>query len=875
MTSSPALSCRTAGQSFDSAGGGNSLPAAAPTTIPRWTQDPQPGQEQVELPVPGDLGTAVRTLAQSLQVAPGSIWLAAHARVLQSLSGETEITTGCLDAFGTWQCNLDLTHRSWRALVSDANDRQIRARTEQSGPMQASFRQANHKAAAPGYEVVFGGLRDDDTELPEGIVLGMSVGNAATGEVLRLNYRRDVLDEDAALRIAGYHLSAVRHLVSDPESDPDDVDLVGPEERRFQLEQLAGPGRPRPQARFHELFEERVRQHPERIAAVQDSREWTYAELNARANRLARALLARGLQSEDIVAVVAERDLEWMAAVIGILKAGGAYLPIEPHFPADRIARTLTRAGAHVVVTESGSTTTLDEALEGMPAVTKLLFEDIEAEGHPTDDPGLVIRPDQLAYVYFTSGSTGEPKGAMCEHAGMVNHLYAKIEDLGIGPGDVVAQSAPQCFDISLWQLVSALLVGGRTLIIGQDRILDVERFIDTVERGAVAVFQVVPSYLDAVVAYLGGKPHALPHLRCVSATGEALKRELVRRWFEVMPDVKLVNAYGLTETSDDTNHEVMSAAPTGGSVPLGPPIPNVRIHILDERQRLVPLGAPGEIAFSGVCVGRGYINDPERTAQAYSTDPYVDGARLYRAGDYGRWSPDGKLEYLGRRDNQVKISGFRIEIGDIENALLRVPGVRDGAVVVGEGAGQSKFLVAFYSGSRPLEVDEIRSELAARVPGYMVPSAYRWQESLPLTGNGKIDRKALTRMAREVVPEAGAATEALSAAEQRLAEAWATVLGLPVGRIGGQDSFFALGGTSLSAVKLAVLLKRAVSIKDIMQTPILADLAALLEASSLAGTAVPPAPRMAGAVTEPDSMVPAGGPVGLSHPLPMKRKDL
>jgi len=534
-----------------------------------------------------------------------------------------------------------------------------------------------------------------------------------------------------------------------------------------------------------------------------------------------------------------------------------------------------------MVLTEEGSTGTLDEALDGLPAVTRLLFDTIESEGHSDDDPGVEVRPDQLAYVYFTSGSTGEPKGAMCEHEGMVNHLYAKIEDLGVGPGDVIAQSAPQCFDISLWQLVSALLVGGRTHIVAQDRILDVERFIDTVERGAVAVFQVVPSYLDAVVAYLAGKPHALPHLRCVSATGEALKRELVRRWFDVMPNVKLVNAYGLTETSDDTNHEVMSAAPAGGSVPLGPPIPNVRIHILDERQRLVPLGAPGEIAFSGVCVGRGYINDPERTAQAYSTDPYVDGARLYRAGDYGRWSADGKLEYLGRRDNQVKISGFRIEIGDIENALLRVPGIRDGAVVVGEAegdgqsAGQSKFLVAFYSGNRSLEVDEIRSELAARVPGYMVPSAYRWQESLPLTGNGKIDRKTLTRLAREVAPEAGTAMEALSATEQRLAEAWATVLGLPAGRIGGQDSFFALGGTSLSAVKLAVLLKRAVSIKDIMQTPVLSDLATLLEASSLADAAVPPAPQPAEAGAEPHSMAPVGWPVGHSDPLSMKRKDL
>jgi amino acid adenylation domain-containing protein len=874
MTTTSALTCRTAAdRSSDPAPKRPALPAIASTAIPRWTLDPQSGQEQVEVAVPEDLRTSVMLTARALDTAPGSLWLAAHARVLQALSGETEIATGCRDTAGIWRCNLDLGHPSWRGLIAEAPDRPVRAGAGSADTEQAGRGDTSHEAASPGYEVVFDALQGDNAELPEGIVLGVILRAVAGGEVLGLRYRRDVLDEDAAVRIAGYHLAALRHLVADPEADPADADLIDPDERRFQLEQLAGPERSRPRRRFHQLFEERVRLHPESIAAVQDTREWTYAELNARANRLARALLARGLQAEDVVAVVAKRDLEWMAAVIGILKAGGAYLPIEPHFPADRIARTLTRAGSRMALTEEGSTASLDEALEGMPSVTRLLFEDIEAEGYADDDLGVEVRPDQLAYVYFTSGSTGEPKGAMCEHDGMVNHLYAKIEDLGIGPGDVVAQSAPQCFDISLWQLVSALLVGGRTLIVGQDRILDVERFVDTVERGAVAVFQVVPSYLDAVVAYLAGKPRTLPHLRCVSATGEALKRELVRRWFDVMPNVKLVNAYGLTETSDDTNHEVMSTAPAGGSVPLGPPIPNVRIHILDERQRLVPLGAPGEIAFSGVCVGRGYINDPERTAQAYSTDPYVDGARLYRAGDYGRWSPDGKLEYLGRRDNQVKISGFRIEIGDIENALLRVPGVRDGAVVVGEGAGQSKFLVAFYSGDRPLEIDEIHSELASRVPGYMVPSAYRWQESLPLTGNGKIDRKALTRIAQEAVPEAGTPTETLTPTEQRLADAWASVLGIPAGRIGGHDSFFALGGTSLSAVKLAVLLKRAVSIKDIMQTPVLADLAILLEASSLEDAAEPPASTPAGSAAEPASL--PRTPVRHSNPLPVKRKDL
>ncbi|MGD6978260.1 MULTISPECIES: non-ribosomal peptide synthetase [Citricoccus] len=850
MTTTPPATCRAAADpSPERASDRQALPETAPTRIPRWTRDPWHGQGTVEVVVPEDLRTGVGTMARDFGVTPGSIWLTVHARVLGALAGETEVTSGRVGLEGAGRYTLDLDQPSWRVLVREMHARLNHARTQQSG-----LGQAPHQESAPAYEVVFDTRHDGDSRsLSEDTVLGLFLRSVPEGWVLRLRYRRNVLDADAALRIAGYHLTALRHLVTEPEAGPMDAGLVGPDEQRFQLEQLAGPVRSRPPRRFHQLFEDQVRQHPEHIAAIQDTRQWTYAELNDRANRIGRALLARGLQAEDIVAVVAERNLEWMAAVIGIFKAGGAYLPFEPHFPADRIARTLTRANCRMVLTEEGSTDSLDTALVKMPAVTKLLMEDVEAEGHAAHDLAVQVRPDQLAYVYFTSGSTGEPKGAMCEHEGMVNHLYAKIEDQGIGPGDVVAQSAPQCFDISLWQLVSALVVGGRTLIIGQDRILDVEQFVDTVERGGVAVFQVVPSYLEAVVAYLESEPRELPHLRCVSATGEALKPELVRRWFNVVPAVKLVNAYGLTETSDDTNHEVMTTAPAGDHVPLGRPVPNVRIYILDERQRLAPLGAPGEIAFSGVCVGRGYINDPERTAQAYSTDPFVEGERLYRAGDYGRWSPDGKLEYLGRHDHQVKISGFRIEIGEIENALLRVPGVRDGAVVVGQ-ADQAKFLVAFYSGHRPLEVDEIRQYVAARVPAYMVPTAYRWHESLPLTANGKIDRKALSRMAHEAVPEADdISMEALTSTEARLAGAWGTVLGISPSRIGRRDSFSELGGTSLSAVKLVVLLKRALSLQDVLRTPVLADMATLLGDSGHGRPVEPAAPPQAGSATEPD----------------------
>ncbi len=418
----------------------------------------------------------------------------------------------------------------------------------------------------------------------------------------------------------------------------------------------------------------------------------------------------------------------------------------------------------------------------------------------------------------------------MCEHAGLLNHLLAKIDDLKIGEGTVVAQTAPQCFDISLWQLISALLVGGRTLIIEQEMILDAKRFIDKIVAARVNVVQVVPSYLEVLVSYLGQHPSEFKDLEYVVATGEALKKELVERWFAVQPLIKLVNAYGLTETSDDTNHEIMDRAPQGERVPLGRPINNVLIYVVDEQLQPVPLGAPGEIVFSGVCVGRGYINDPERTQRAFLQDPRRPGRRVYRSGDYGRGLPDGKLEFLGRRDSQVKISGFRIEIGEIENQLLKLPGVREGAVVVTEGADQNKHLVAFCSGDRAPNPGVMRGQLGKTLPKYMVPSAIHWRKALPLTGNGKIDRKALLALAGELDVAEQRNEEPSTATERRLAAAWAKVLGIPKDQIGRRDHFAELGGTSLSALKLAITLERAVSFKDLINHPILADLATLVD---------------------------------------------
>ncbi|QYN34426.1 amino acid adenylation domain-containing protein [Pseudonocardia sp. DSM 110487] len=808
------------------------LAAGGATAIPRWTLEPVAGTAEHVAPLSADLVAAMRRLAGRMYLPLHSLALTAHAKVLVALSGEQDVVTGYAAGPGgrALPCVLTTEPGSWQSLL------QAVAPVEMDVVRHRAFDVEGLKGelgvAGPAFETEFDPIDTIDAgrDLADGVVLRVGLTNG--GGALRLRYRTDALDAASVERIAGYHLAALESMVADPDADHGRASLLSAEERRFQLDGLAGPRRELPDRRFHELFEERVRMHPDAVAAVHRDRQWTYRELNARANRLGRALLARGMRREGVVAVVTERNLDWMAAVIAIFKAGGVYLPIEPHFPADRIARTLSRADCTLVLTELGSTTTLDKALDTLTGVQQVFVDAAYAEEHAGTDLGVAVAADQLAYIYFTSGSTGEPKGAMCEHAGMLNHLHAKIADLGIRERDVVAQVAPQCFDISLWQLVSALLIGGRTVLVEQDVILDVARFVDTVERERVGVAQLVPSYLEVVLSYLEQHPHELPDLRCVSATGEALKTELAQRYFAARPGTTLVNAYGLTETSDDTNHEVMHEAPDTDRMPLGPAVQNVNVYVVDEHLDPVPLGAPGLIAFSGVCVGRGYVNDPERTRTTYMTDPHRPGQRLYKGGDYGRWRPDGKLEFLGRRDSQVKISGFRIEIGEIENALLRVPGVRDGAVVVAERPDRGKHLVAFYSGDGALEVDVLRDRLGASLPHYMVPVAFHWRESLPLTANGKIDTKALTALAAElVVPtDADDHTPPVTPTEVRVAGVWAKVLGLADDGIGRRDHFFDLGGSSLSAVKLAVALNRVVSLKDVIKHPVLADLAELID---------------------------------------------
>lgn len=779
------------------------------------------GHAELTRPVAARLAARVRLVARRAGTGWEAALIAAHTAVLRALSGEHALVSGYVPPAADGLVVADpvplalaLDTETWRELLT-ASEAAADHPTDGAFETVLDLGHLSGAPAAPGPTTV----------------LTAALRYGPEGPALCLRHRTDVVDAEAAGRIAGYYLTALEQLTDKPDAPSREPGLLSAAELDHQLHDLSGPERELPDLRFHELFEKQVAARPTETAAVHAGDSWTYAELNARANQVAHALLAADLGPEAVVAVVTERNLDWMASAIGIFKAGAAYLPIEPHAPADRIARTLGRADCRLVLTEDGGPGHLQEALASLeegPALLKVA--DAYTAGHPGENPRAEVGADQLAYLYFTSGSTGEPKGAMCEHAGFVNHLYAKIDDQSIGEGQVVAQTAPQSFDISLWQLVAALVVGGRTLIVEQEAVLDVDRYLDTVERGEVAVLQVVPSYLEVLLARLEERPRQLASLRYVSVTGEALKKELTKRWFDRFPHISLMNAYGLTETSDDTNHEVMTSVPVRDSVPLGPAVGNVTIYIVDENLNPVPLGAPGEIVFSGVCVGRGYINDPERTAQAFGTDPHRPGERLYRSGDFGRWLPEGKLEFLGRRDAQVKIRGFRIEIGEIENQLLRLDGVRDGAVVVVESPDEGRHLVGFQTGSdEPSAV--LRERLRQTLPVYMVPTRLERVDELPLTPNGKTDKRALIALAGELAHVQGEQEheEPRTENERRLAEAWAAVLKVPVASIGRSDSFFERGGTSLSAVRLVVQLERAFTLLDVHSHPVLAELAGLL----------------------------------------------
>jgi amino acid adenylation domain-containing protein len=612
-----------------------------------------------------------------------------------------------------------------------------------------------------------------------------------------------------------------------------DLDLLSAAERGQVLHAWNDTAEAFPQAAsVVELFETQAARAPESVAVADRERRLTYRELAGQAGRVAARLAAAGAGPETVVGLLARRGNGFLAAVLGVFKAGAAYLPLDPRHPSARWSQMLDRAGCSLVLVSR-------ELREALARPRLLVLEECLEDTTPAAPPRPALDPRHLAYVIFTSGSTGVPKGAMLEQRGMLNHLWIKVAELGLGPEDAVAQSAAQSFDISVWQLLAPLLVGARVEVLEDEIAFDGTRLLPEAARRGVTVLETVPSLLRAILD-VGDLPE-LPRLRWLMATGEALPPDLCRGWLARHPGIPLVNAYGPTECSDDVTHHVIreAPAPPEALIPIGRPLANLRLHLLDRGLRPVPAAATGELYVGGAGVGRGYLGDPAATARAFVPDPFsaAPGERLYRTGDLARRRPGGELEFLGRLDHQVKIRGARIELGEIEAALLRQPGIAQCAVVAREGPAGA-YLAAYVVGRGPARPDgaALAAALRRELPEAMVPSAFVPLEALPLTPNGKLDRSALPEPESARPGGERGRVAPRDELERQLAALWEDLL--EVRPVGVTDSFFDLGGESLLAVRLMAHIKsrfgRDLPLATLFAGPTIETLADLLRRDSV-----------------------------------------
>jgi amino acid adenylation domain-containing protein len=580
-----------------------------------------------------------------------------------------------------------------------------------------------------------------------------------------MEYNANLYSEAGVQRIVGHFCRLLENALMDVNVPVSQLDMLSERERDQLLNDFNNNAAEFPRDKsIYRFVEDRARQTPGAAAVSFEGRSRTYDRLNRDANRLARVLTANGVRSDHTVGILMDRGPAMVECILAVWKAGGAYIPLDRDYPPQRLTGILNDsdtgvvfAGTHILdpqlykkLKENYSGIIVDVTTNGAPLEN--LEEDRGEPGH--ENPDLEVPMSGLAYVIYTSGSTGKPKGAMVEHMGMMNHIQCKIDLLGITETSAAAQNASHTFDISVWQFFAALTAGGKTVIYPGALVLDPVKLIHRLDEDGVTILEVVPSYLAVMLGAeaahddvcLGGS------LEYLLVTGEEIKPHLVCRWFEMHPGIPMVNAYGPTEASDDITHHVMKCAPDPGleRIPIGKPVQNLRIYIVDQYMKLCPIGAAGEIWVSGVGVGRGYLKDEERTAGAFMDDPFAGepGTRLYKTGDLGRWSADGTIEFLGRVDYQVKIRGFRIELGEIENCLVRHSLVKGAVVTDREDAEGNKYLCAYILGNDAFKKDSgietLKGYLGRILPDYMVPAHFVVLEQFPLTANGKIDRKAL-----------------------------------------------------------------------------------------------------------------------------------
>ncbi len=713
---------------------------------------------------------------------------------------------------------------------------------------------------------------------------------------LRLAWHTDRIDTPAAHRVLG-HLSRLLEGLAETLSVHraadlrlDDLDLLSPAERQQLQVEWDAPSASFPaDVLLHELFEAQVRRQPQAPALTHDGATLTYAELDGWAGRLAHRLRQLGVGPEVRVALCAERSPALVAALLAVLKAGGAYVPLDPAHPAERLAWLLADSGAAVLLADTRPAWA--DSLHRVPYLDLSpsgadLTSPPPSPGHlPVPDPKAAV-PDAAAYVLYTSGSTGRPKGVVVSHAAVTRLLTATEPWFGFTASDVWTLFHSYAFDFSVWEMWGAFAYGGRLVIVPRDTARSPEDFLRLLVAERVTVLNQTPSAFRPLAAAALATDDVDLALRTVIFGGEALERASLTPWLARFGDAapRLINMYGITETTVFVTYRPLAAADladnlTLGGSPIGRPIPDLALHLGDRWLRPVPAGVPGEILVGGAGLARGYHGRPDLTAERFVPDPFgVElgarlsdpgdglgarlsdlndglGARLYRSGDLARRRPDGSLEYLGRLDHQVKIRGFRIELGEVEAALLAYPAVREAVVLAGDSPTGPR-LVAYVVAPPAASPAEMRAVVAARLPEHMVPAAIVRLDRLPLTVNGKVDRRALAELGTELETELGAepAAGALAAGtaaaprtptEEVLAAAFAEVLGRPA--VGIHGSFFELGGHSLLATRLVSRLRGLVCVDlplaALFEAPTVAGLAQRVEELVRGGVAAPPPP--------------------------------
>jgi amino acid adenylation domain-containing protein len=839
-------------------------------------QDDGSGIEEARLQVDAELARRVRERARKLEVSTASLFHVAWAQVLAKISGREDVTFGTVlvgrmqggkgsdRAMGVFintlpvrlrideqeseavvrRAHLQLSELLWHEHASLALAQRCSAVSSpmplfsallnyRHGRSDKQARSEERKRAREGTQLL---LIEERTNYP----CSLSVDDVAEGFWLEAQMQSPI----EPMRICEYMHTALASLTDALERAPNSaigrLTVLPAKERQQLLDEWNATEVEYPRDRcVHELFEEQVERTPNAVAVVYEDEELSYAELNARANQLAHYLRKLGVKPDDLIGVCMERSVEMVVALLGVLKAGVAYVPLEPEYPVERLRFMIKDAGLKLVLSHHGLWESA--GLDSQWLWIDKLQEELALEATEDFDSGLDA--EALAYVIYTSGSTGQPKAAMNRHRGISNRLKWMQGAYGLESADRVLQKTPYSFDVSVWEFFWPLLTGAGLVIARPGGHRDSAYLVQLIQEAGVTTIHFVPSMLQVFVE--DPKVGHCASLRRVICSGEALGVELQDRCLQKLRGVELHNLYGPTEASVDVTFWHCISEPQQRNVPLGRPIWNTQIYIVNSNLEVVPIGVSGEILIGGVGLGRGYLHRPELTAERFIPDPFArtGGQRLYRTGDVGRYRRDGVIEYLGRIDHQVKIRGYRIELGEIEARLREHAGVREAAVLAREDTPGDKRLLAYYTNSSATHpeqevvgAEQLRLHLSASLPEYMVPAAFVRLESLPLTPNGKLDRKALPAPGSDAFSTC-AYEPPQGEIETRLAQVWAEVLKLnPVGR---HDNFFELGGHSLLAVRVMARVREAlkveVAIKDLFAHPVLSDLARFLASASAA----------------------------------------